>query len=73
MAPKGGLSHHLRREQYSAQYNKTNKIQKENTKTHSRDVERPPWGVMHPWVRITGWKGQRGELGREIKHEQMSA
>lgn len=75
MTPKGGLSHHLKGEQHAASNNKTKKhSEKKNTKTHPKDVaDRPPWGVMHPRVRITGWKGQRGELGREVKPEQRSA
>ena len=27
---------------------------------------------MHPWVRITGWKGRGArQLGREVKQEQV--
>lgn len=27
--------------------------------------------VIHPWVRITGCKWQRGALGREVKYEDF--
>lgn len=29
-------------------------------------------GLMHPRVRITGWKEQRAERAREGKHEHMN-
>lgn len=42
-------------------------------KSIPKDVaDRPPRGVMHPRVRITAWKWQRGDLGGEVKHEQRS-
>lgn len=64
MAPKGGLSQHLRGEQCPAQYNnKTKKItEKLNPKTHPKDVvDRPSLGVRDPRGSITGWKGGRVE------------
>lgn len=72
MTPKGGLITPSEGGAVHCLKQQNQKNSKENTKTHPKDVaDRPPWGVMHPRVRITGWKGQRGELGREAKHEQV--